>query len=83
MRGASEKADVFRADWEQWNDALPWPLQLVLVLGFVTALVAHRRMSRDPLPLAAVTIVVTALLVLVLPQSPLPRTYLYLFPLYC
>ncbi len=82
VRGVGDKATVFDKVWEQWNDALPWPLQAVLVAGFVAALVGHRRISRDPLPFPAVAAVVTAVIVLVLPQSPLARTYLYLLPLY-
>jgi MFS family permease len=82
VHGISAKTRVVDEIWEQWNDALPWPLQLVLAVGFVTALIAHRRMSSDPFPLGAVAIVVTAVIFFVLPQSPLPRTYYYLLPFY-
>jgi 4-amino-4-deoxy-L-arabinose transferase-like glycosyltransferase len=82
VRGVGDKASVFDKVWEQWNDALPWPLQLVLVAGFVATLVGHRRLSPDALPFPAVALVATALIVLILPQSPLARTYLYLLPLY-
>jgi predicted membrane-bound mannosyltransferase len=82
VRNVGDKATVFDKVWEQWNDALPWPLQAVLVGGVVAALIGHRRMSSDPLPFPAVAIAVTALLILALPQSPLARTYVYLLPLY-
>jgi predicted membrane-bound mannosyltransferase len=82
VRNVGDKATVFDKVWEQWNDALPWPLQAVLVVGVVATLIGHRRMSSDPVPFPAVAIAVTALIVLVLPQSPLARTYVYLLPLY-
>jgi hypothetical protein len=83
VRDVGDKASLVDVIWEQWNDALPWPLQVVLAVGFVAALVGHRRLSpRDPVPFALVAIAVTAVIVLAVPQSPLARTYLYLLPLY-
>jgi hypothetical protein len=83
VRDVGDKASLADVIWEQWSDALPWPLQVVLAVGVVAALVGHPRLSRrDPVPFALVAIAVTAVIVLALPQSPLARTYLYLLPLY-
>jgi MFS family permease len=82
VRGVGDKASVLDLIWRQWNDALPWPVQVLLALGFVAAAVGHRSLSRDPVPFPVVAIAVTAVIALVLPQSPLARTYVYLLPIY-
>jgi MFS family permease len=81
-RGVGEKTSVLEPIWRQWNDALPWPVQVLLAVGFVIALIAHRRISVDRLPFPLVAIAVTAVIAVVVPQSPLARTYIYLLPLY-
>jgi hypothetical protein len=82
VRGVGDKASVLDLIWRQWNDALPWPFQVVLAVGFLTAVIGHRRLSRDPVPFPVVAIAVTVVIALVVPQSPLARTYIYLFPIY-
>ena len=67
--------------WEQWTDALPLPIAILLVLAFVCGLAVQRRVAREPVPLAVVAIAVTLVAVIALPQSPFPRTYLYLLPI--
>ncbi|HEV7845398.1 MAG TPA: glycosyltransferase family 39 protein [Thermoleophilaceae bacterium] len=82
VRGVGDKASVLDLIWKQWNDALPWPVQVVLAISFFTAVIANRRLSRDSVPFPVVAIAVTAVIALVLPQSPLARTYVYLLPIY-
>jgi hypothetical protein len=80
VRGSGEKVGLVERIWDQWIDGLPWPVYVLLAAAFVVGVVVHRRLARDPVPLGVVAIVVTLVAGIVLPQSPLPRTYLFLLP---
>ena len=81
VKGLGDKLDVLERVWEQWTDALPLPIAILLVLAFVCGLAVQRRVAREPVPLVVVAIAVTLVAVIALPQSPFPRTYLYLLPI--
>jgi len=81
VTGLGDKLDVIQRTWEQWTDALPLSVAILLAAAFICALVVHGRVAREPVPLVAVAIPVTLIAVVALPQSPFPRTYLYLLPI--
>ncbi len=76
------KVDVLEQIWDQWNDALPLIVQVVLAAAFVVGVATHRRIAREPLPLALVALAVMVVVTLALPGSPLARTYMFLLPVY-
>jgi hypothetical protein len=50
--------------------------------GFVASLVAHRRIARQPVPIALATLIVLAGVIAVAPIAPFVRSWLFLLPLY-
>ena len=75
-------SDALARTWQLWNQDFPFFLQMILLGGVVIALLAHRRTSQFPIPLFAVALLVSALLVLVGQVAPFARVWLWLLPLY-
>jgi hypothetical protein len=67
---------------DNWNRAAPHPLDWLIAGGFVASLVAHRRIAKQPIPLAAATAAVLLVVILLAPIPPFVRSWLFLLPLY-
>jgi hypothetical protein len=68
--------------WLIWNRDVPVPVQWMLVIGFVTSVIFHRRLARHPIPIvlaAALSLIPTLVVQRVI---GFPRTWLFLLPLY-
>jgi hypothetical protein len=48
--------DLAERTWATWNRGVPHPLDWLIVAGFLTALALHRRIARQPFPIAVVAI---------------------------
>jgi hypothetical protein len=71
-------AETFR----DWHRDLPAWLAAVLAAGFLAALAAHRRLGRQPVPLAAVLAACCLLLTAAQRVAPFPRVWLFALPVY-
>jgi hypothetical protein len=84
-RGLRSTADALpRSLWDTfslWNRNLPLALELLLALGFVVAVVRHRRVSRFGIA-PALAVVVVVPIVLAQRVVPYERVWLVLLPLY-
>jgi hypothetical protein len=65
-----------------WHRDLPAWLAAVLAAGFLAALAAHRRIGRQPVPLAAVLAACCLLLTAAQRVAPFPRVWLFALPVY-
>lgn len=70
------------AVWANWNRAAPHPVDWLLTIGFVTAVVVHRRVARQAVPLAAAMLLVVIGVLGVGRIPPFARSWLYLSPVY-
>ena len=70
------------AVWEQWTRDLPGPIRGLSVLGFVVAMMVHRRLARDHVPVVVAAALWCGLLVVAQRVVPLPRHWLSFSPLY-
>ena len=70
------------AVWSNWNRADPHPLDWLVAAGFLISIVLHRRIARDPLPLAAAALVTLAGVAAFGPIARFERSWLFLLPLY-
>jgi hypothetical protein len=68
--------------WGLWNRDHVWPITALLAAGFLVALLAHRRLSRQPAPLALLTLAFCALFVTARQVVPFERVWLFALPLY-
>jgi hypothetical protein len=68
--------------WAHWARATPNPLVWLAAGGFLISLVAHRRIARHAVPLAAPALAVALVAVAAQKAGPWARTWLYLLPLY-
>jgi hypothetical protein len=66
----------------QWHRDVPLVLALTLAVGFLTAMVFHRRLSRFTLPPAVVALAWIAPVVVAQRVVPFERVWLFLVPLY-
>src|SRR3954452_22852911 len=73
---------IASAVFENWDRAAPHPLDWLVAAAFVVSVVAHRRIARHPVPLAATAIAVLVVALLVGPIPPFVRSGLFLLPLY-
>jgi hypothetical protein len=64
-----------------WRLNMPRGLEFLLALGFVVALLAHRRIASHRVPLVS-AVLVLPLLVLLQRVVPTPRVLVFLFPLF-
>lgn len=68
--------------WQAWVASLPTPAVWLVAAGFVGALVFHRRLGRDLLPVAMVAVPVLAAIVLIQRVVPGMRVWLFLLPVF-
>jgi hypothetical protein len=69
------------ATWASWNRATPWPLQVALGAAVVAALMVHRRIGRQPVPvLAGVALSLAASLATGIGVGLFPRYWLAYLP---
>jgi hypothetical protein len=68
--------------WAQWQRDLPAGLNLLLVGGFVTAHLFHRRLARAPIPLMLAVVAWCTPLLLAQRALPFPRIWIFVLPLY-
>lgn len=81
LRDASVMWDLAQGVWGNWNRAVPWPVEVVLGAAFAAGLLLHRRIGRQPLPIAVPTLVVLAASVLTgLGAGAFPRYWLAYLP---
>jgi hypothetical protein len=71
-----------RVVWTDWNRTAPWPVEWLVIGGFVASLVFHRRLARHPVPLVVPAAAVTLAVLVFTPAARLPRAWLWLLPLY-
>jgi hypothetical protein len=69
--------------WRQWTRDMPWPLMVVLALGFFVALVFHRRCGRQRVPLVAGMVLWILPVVLIQGVAAYERVWLFALPLFC
>jgi hypothetical protein len=74
--------DLVSAVWGNWNRAAVHPLDWLIAAGFLASLALHRRIGRQPVPIAAAALATLAGVIAVGPLSPFVRSWLYLLPLY-
>src|SRR4051794_13939778 len=70
------------AVFDNWNRTAPHPLDWLVAAAFVASLVLHRRIAKQPLPLAATVLVVLVGVAIAAPIAPFVRSWLFLLPLY-
>lgn len=68
--------------WLKWNVSVPEAIGVLLVVGFGSSLIFHRRVSPYRVPLAVVTMVWIVPVVLAQRVVPYERVWLFLLPLY-
>jgi hypothetical protein len=68
--------------WTNWNRAIPLWMQVALASGFLLALIFHRRLSRQRLPLTLATFLWIMLFLLLDRVIPPARAWLFAIPLY-
>jgi hypothetical protein len=68
--------------WAQWQRDLPGPLVAVVALSFTAATLLHRRLGRQPVPLAPVVLVCGVGLCAAQRVAPFERVWLFALPLY-
>ncbi|MCB9458711.1 MAG: hypothetical protein H6670_03600 [Anaerolineaceae bacterium] len=78
----SSVGEMLQATVAQWHTSMPLPIALLLLVGFVIALVKHRKLSDYPLTLALPLLLVCALLITFQRVAPYTRVWLYLLPIY-
>ncbi|MEA2397425.1 MAG: hypothetical protein QOK25_981 [Thermoleophilaceae bacterium] len=71
-----------RVVWTDWNRTAPWPVEWLVIGGFVASLVFHRRLARHPVPLVVPAAAVILAVLVFTPAARLPRAWLWLLPLY-
>jgi len=73
---------LWRQMWLTWNRDIPALLQWILIIGFATSLVFHRRMARHPVPVVLAGALWLIPVLLIQRVVGFPRTWLFLLPLY-
>jgi len=68
--------------WRQWNRDLPLAIVFVLAAGFFLALLFHRRLGRQRVPIALAMLLWIVPLVLAQRIVPFDRVWLFALPLY-
>ena len=68
--------------WQQWNRDIPRVLSFFLVIGFLTSLVARKRLSCDRIPIVLAVIIWCIPLPFIHRVVPYPRIWTFLLPLY-
>jgi uncharacterized membrane protein len=65
----------------EWQRDLPWPVVLMLVAGFVTALLFHRRLASHAVPLPPAMVLACLPLLAAQRVVPFTRVWLFFLPL--
>ena len=78
----SSVGDMLQATLVQWHTSLPLPIGLLLLVGFVIALVAHRKLADYPVTIVVPLLLIAIVLITVQRVAPFTRVWLYLLPLY-
>ena len=65
-----------------WHQEVPLPLTVLLVVGVVVAVVAHRRVSRYPVSVAGAAVLWLAPVLVAQHVVPFVRVWLFLLPVY-
>ena len=73
---------IMHATWLTWNRTAYHPLDWITVAGFVAALVLHRRIARQPMPLPLAGLLALAGILLFGPIGPFPRSWVGFAPLF-
>jgi mannosyltransferase len=81
-KAAGPLTRIVQRPWDHWARAVPNPLVWLVAAGFVASLLAHRRIARHAVPLAAPALAVALVAVAAQKASPFARTWLYVLPLY-
>ena len=68
--------------WNLWNIDIPTGISFLLVIGFFTSLVFHRRLTGYGVPIILAVVIWLVLILLVQRVVPYSRVWLFLLPLY-
>jgi hypothetical protein len=79
---AEEKWRLVRDIWGFFNEGLPFAVKLLILGAAVIALVQHRRLGRQPVPLAAVAPILALPVVAVWNPPVFARNWIELVPVY-
>ncbi len=71
-----------RSVWNHWNRAIPLGINLLLVIGFFTSLVFHKRLTIHRIPIILAVAIWCIPVLIVQRVVPFPRVWLFLLPLY-
>jgi hypothetical protein len=74
--------ESLKSVWAGWNRDVWLPVEAALAVGFVAALIFHRRVGRVAIPPALAALVLIGLAVVVQRVVPFERVWLFLLPLY-
>jgi hypothetical protein len=81
-RAGGSVDEVAQRVWEHWNLAAPHPLDWLVIAGFVTSLVLHRRLARHRVPVALPALALALAVALAGRAGPFERSWLYVLPFY-
>jgi hypothetical protein len=79
---AEEKWRLVRDIWGFFNEGLPFAVRLLILGAAVLAMVQHRRLGRQPVPLAAVASILALPVVVVWDPPVFARNWIELLPVY-
>jgi len=68
--------------WKYWNMYVPVGLQLILIIGFLTSLTFHKRLTSHRVPIILAVIIWLIPHLLIQRVVPFPRVWIFLLPLY-
>lgn len=68
--------------WQQWNNKVPLYLTIILLIGFITSQIFHRRIANHKTPLIVSVVTFFTPLLLLQRVIPYERVWLFLLPLY-